>query len=78
MFHYSICNIADESVFQKQCKALEKFVPQIRKEELLHDVDGSLTQLYSADGKLISVHNSKYIESVYVDSEIELNQYFKK
>ena len=46
MFHYSICNIADESVFQKQCKALEKFVPQIRKEELLHDVDGSLTQLY--------------------------------
>ena len=39
MFHYSICNIADESVFQKQCKALEKFVPQIRKEELLHDVD---------------------------------------
>ena len=47
MFHYSICNIADESVFQKQCKALEKFVPQIRKEELLHDVDGSLTQLYS-------------------------------
>ena len=45
MFHYSICNIADESVFQKQCKALEKFVPQIRKEELLHDVDGSLTQI---------------------------------
>jgi len=34
--------------------------------------------LYSADGKVISVHNSKYIDSVYVDSEIELKQYFKK
>ena len=33
---------------------------------------------YSADGKVISVHNSKYIDSVYVDSEIELQQYFKK
>ena len=78
MFHYSICNIADESVFQRQCKAIEEHVPRITKEEMLNDVDGSLTQMYSVDGKVISVNNSKYNDSVYVDSEIEQKQYFKK
>lgn len=78
MFHYNICTVADEAIFHKQCKAIEEHVPKIAKGKLLNDVDGSLTQLYFSGGKQISVHNSNYIDSVYVDSEIELKQYFKK
>ena len=46
MYHYSICNVADEVIFQKQCRALEIHLPHFVKGELLEDVDGSLTQQY--------------------------------
>lgn len=78
MFHYSICTVPDEEIFKKQCVALEKHIPHLLKKDLLKDVDGSKTQIYTLDGKKISVHNSCYIGSVYVDSEEELTQYFKK
>lgn len=46
MYHYSICTIADEVIFQKQCRALETHLPHLVKDELLEDVDGSLMQRY--------------------------------
>lgn len=76
MYHYSICTIADEVIFQKQCRALETHLPHLVKGELLEDVDGSLTQQYWLDGKTITVHNSNYIDAIYVDSEVELKPYF--
>lgn len=77
MFHYSICTEPDEEIFKKQCYALEKHIPNIIKGQLLEDVDYSLTQIYTVDQKKIAVHNSYYIGAVYVDSEIELEQFFK-
>lgn len=77
MFHYSVCTVADGDIFEKQCKALETHVPNIQKGEILEDVDGSQTQIYQVGDKRILVHNSYYIDAVYVDSEIELEQYFK-
>jgi hypothetical protein len=77
VYHYSICNVADEVIFQKQCRALEIHLPHFVKGELLEDVDGSLTQQYFISGKIITVHNSKYIDAVYIDSEVELKPYFK-
>ena len=77
MYHYSICTIADEVIFQKQCRALETHLPHLVKDELLEDVDGSLTQWYWLDGKTITVHNSNYIDAIYVDSEVELESYFR-
>ncbi len=77
VFEYNICNQADKSIFEKQCAALERHIPDLNKEKRLIDVDGSQTQLYSLDGKRISVHNSNYIDAVYVESEIELESYFK-
>lgn len=76
MFEYSICNKADNDIFAKQCSALENRIPNLIKEKLLNDVDGSRTQIYSLNGKKVSVHNSYYIDAVYVQSEIELQQYF--
>lgn len=76
MFHYSICTEPDREIFIKQCKALEKHIPDIVKGELLADVDHSETQIYTIQDKEITVHNSYYIGAVYVDSEIELEQFF--
>lgn len=78
MYHYTICNTPDEELFYKQCAALEKNIQGLEKDSLLDDVDGSLTQLYKKEGKEISVHNSEYIGALYVDSEIELTQFFKR
>ena len=76
MFQYNICTEADRDIFEKQCKALENRIPNISKEELLRDVDGSETQLYLIGDKKVSVHNSFYIGAVYVESDIELEPYF--
>ncbi|WMI81837.1 hypothetical protein [Anaerotignum sp. MB30-C6] len=76
MYHYTICNMPDEEIFFKQCSALEKNVPNLVKKDLLEDVDGSLTQIYEKDGSKITVHNSEYIGALYVESEIELEQFF--
>ena len=56
---------------------LEMHLPHLVKDELLEDVDGSLMQRYWLDGKMIRVYNSNDIRSVYIDSEVELEPYFK-
>lgn len=78
MFEYNICTVPDRNIFIKQCKALEKHIPDIIKGNLLQDVDGSETQIYTLNKKEIVVHNSYYIGAVYIDSEIELESYFKE
>ncbi len=77
MFEYNICNQADETIFEKQCLALEKNIPGLIKEDLLTDVDGSKTQKYSLNGSEITVCNSYYLDEVNIKSDIELEQYFK-
>ncbi len=76
-YEYNICTVADEEIFKKQCATLEKHIPGIEKSDLLTDVDNSKTQIYTLHGKKITVHNSYYIGAVYVNSEIELTQYFE-
>lgn len=56
---------------------LETHLPHLVKDELLEDVDGSLMQRYWLDGKMIRVYNSNDIRSVYIDSEVELESYFR-
>lgn len=56
---------------------LETHLPHLVKDELLEDVDGSLMQRYWLDGKMIRVYNSNDIRSVYIDSEVELEPYFR-
>jgi len=76
-YEYNICTEADRDIFLKQCKALEKHIPNLLKGEKLEDVDGSETQLYTLYGKKIYVHNSIYIGAVYVESEVRLEDYFR-
>lgn len=56
---------------------MEKHIPGIERSDMLTDVDGSQTQIYTLNGKKIIVHNSYYIDAVYIDSEVELTEYFK-
>jgi len=77
MFKYNICTEADKEIFYKQCAALEKHIPDLKKMRILEDVDGSLVQIYYKDRKEIIVYNSEYVGSVTIKSEIELEQFFK-
>lgn len=78
MFHYSICTVPDEEIFFKQCEALEKNIKGLKKEKLLVDVDNSKIQIYYYNGKKIKVANSYYVNELYVESEIDLEPFFKK
>lgn len=78
MYRYNICTEPDEVLFWKQCKTIENSIPGIQKKDILHDVDGSITQIYEKDGFNIIVHNSLYVGAVYIDSAVELTQFFKK
>ncbi|MEG1136394.1 MAG: hypothetical protein RSD65_06305 [Anaerovoracaceae bacterium] len=77
MYKYTICNMPDDEIFYKQCKAIEKKVPIKSRMTLLEDVDGSMFQGYEVDGGKVTVINSHYIGYVGVESDVELEQYFK-
>ncbi|WP_455577050.1 hypothetical protein [Anaerosinus sp.] len=77
-FHYNICNQSDEELFKKQCAAIEKHIPHLRKSKILIDVDGSLFQEYRHSKGIIEVSNSHYINALYVDADFDLLPYFKK
>lgn len=59
-------------------RALETHIPNLVKDKLLEDVDGSKMQRYYKDKKEILVKNSNYIGAVFIESEIELEPFFKK
>lgn len=77
MYRYVVCNQYDVEIFEKQCKALENAIPGIIKKELLHDVDDSKTQIYKLNQNKIYVHNSTYLDEVYMESDVDLLQFFK-
>lgn len=76
MFSYEICNVFDESIFFKQCVALEKHIPALNKISSLIDVDGSQIATYEfQDGKQLQVENDALF-GVRIDSEVEIEKYF--
>lgn len=56
---------------------MEKNIPGIVKGKFLHDVDDTKIQFYSIAGKEVKVVNDFDVDAVYVDSDIELTQFFK-
>lgn len=76
IFEYMICNIADKEIFKKQCAALEKKYPNLKKEQRLQDADDSEIQIYNLSRKKIRVYNSYYLNEVYVRSDVDLMAFF--
>ena len=75
-YTYNICTVPDKTLFYKQCAALEKHIPNLKKLDFLHDVDDSLIQLYEKDGQSIKVCNSEYVGALYIKSNIDLDKFF--
>ncbi len=77
-FRYDYTIYPDNSTekFKETCKKIErKYTNAIRK-DLLVDVDGTLIQRYIVDNKSIIVYDDYYIGSVFVKSEITLDELF--
>ena len=72
MFTYNIHKEADVKAFEEALNRIEKGVPDIRKDKLLKDVDGTLIQVYYAKGGKIKVVNDYEVDAVYADSDIDL------
>lgn len=76
MYNYEICNVYDSDIFAKQCSALEKHIPQLKKNDFVEDVDGSQCQTYTfLNGKSLKVTNDILL-GIEINSEIALEQYF--
>lgn len=50
-YSYGICNHSDRTLFKRQCIALETNILNLKKEELLEDVDGGWWQFYALKNK---------------------------
>lgn len=78
MFDYTICNCADDAIFKNQCQAIEQKIPTLKKKPLLIDVDGTSIQEYGLPMGKICVKNDQQVDALYVQSDFDLRQYFKK
>lgn len=78
MFEYNISNEANEEIFNNLCKTLEKRIPNLRKGDLLIDVDDSKTQIYWIVNDKILVRNSYYHDALFIVSETDIEEYVKQ
>jgi len=76
MFDYTVCTQADVELFYKQCAAIEKNIPNLEKQELLEDVDGTLSQRYAHTKGSIVVKNDLQVDALYVTADFDLLPYF--
>lgn len=76
MFSYTISKAASEKEFKKACRLLEERLEGIKKDKMLEDVDGTVIQVYRKKSDTIKVYNDYEVDAVYIDSEIELNDFF--
>ncbi|MDO4479059.1 MAG: hypothetical protein Q4B73_08510 [Lachnospiraceae bacterium] len=72
MFSYNISKNANNQAFKMVCSRIESGINEIKKEDLLVDVDGSLIQTYHTKNGEITVFNDYLVDAVYVDSELNL------
>ena len=75
-YSYNICDQFAPDLFEKQCNALEKNIPGLKKKDLLEDVDGSTIQVYSLNGYDMNVINDYEVGALYIDSDFDIEPYF--
>ncbi len=78
MYEYIICNVADEEIFYKQCRALEKHIPDLQVGDFLDCLDDTYIQFYQHPKGSIEVRCDADIDDVYVKSEFDLLPFFQK
>jgi len=75
-YSYTIYNAPDEALFKRQCAALEKHIPGLRRDRLYEDVDMSAYQCYFHEKGEVRVCNDYYVGCLRVDSDFDLTKYF--
>ena len=65
-------------IFFKAMQGFGENIPDLKKSEILIDIDGSQIAVYFKDGKKVTVHNSYYVGAVYIQSEFDLTTFFTK
>lgn len=76
MFEYTIKKAYNTEAFQKQCQLLVRYMPDLIDVGYFVDVDESEIQIYDFGGKKIKVVNDVDIDAVYIESEVNLEEYF--
>lgn len=76
-YSYTVCDQADDEIFRKQCIALETHIPNLTKEKLLEDVDGSLYQEYHHENGELIVCSEIPVGAVYIDSDFDIDSCFE-
>lgn len=74
MFSYNIKKTVDKISFDHTCSLIESKIENIKKEDLLEDVDGTQIQIFNTPNGKIKVFNDYEVDAVYVDSEIDLTE----
>ena len=74
MFDYTLSTEVDIVAFNEYDSLIKK-IPNIKTEELLEDVDGSVIQVYYLDDKKIKLIMDEDVGATYIESEIELKNY---
>lgn len=78
MYRYVVCNYADEEFFQKQCRALERDIPDLRVGEFLDCLDDTYIQFYQHPKGSLEVRCDADIDYVCISSEFDLLPYFRE
>ena len=71
-FDYTICPENSVKIFKEICEKLEQIFPNLKKDDLLIDVDGSTIQMYKKEDKRIVVYDDYEVGAVYIKSDIKL------
>lgn len=77
MHKYVICNQADGVIFEKQCQALEKNIPDLSAEDAYEDVDGTKVRKYNHPAGNVVVRNDVQVDVLLVEADFDLTPYFK-
>ena len=75
-YDYTVKTKADIDAFKVLCLKIEA-IPEVKKENHIVDVDGSIMEFYSCNNKKIVAYNDYYIGAIYIKSDTDLSNYIK-
>ena len=76
-YDYTIRKNNSPKSFKMACAAIENKYPELKKDDLLVDVDGSTIQIYGEEPKEVIVYDDYDVGAVFVKSDIDLSELFE-
>lgn len=69
---FPIYGEANNRIFKKTCKKIERKLEGLEEEELIRNVEFSRIQIYHYEGMKIAVFNDFTVDAVYVCSDVDI------